>query len=345
MSSRVRLALCALRVCMPPQRGPAPRLTPARRGAQAPAGRGLSLGAQHTAAVCRRDAAAAARAAAWAGAALSGGRHADAHLALLLHLGRLLLAAGRCRPLFPYVPEARGSRHASSERGRAIERDVGLESSQRCMPASGGCQALALRRVRLCEAVARRPAAALGLWQRAAPVPHPRARLPTAPSAGGRHAWRRGSAALSAVPALARRADSCTLRAARQAYAVALVDGFHVAAAHGQAPGGARPAAPAGAPAAPAADSGDAARPGQAPGAPAPAPALLAAAARTVAAFLTRHVADGAVAGPDLRAALLASLGRLLRQGRYLAVFEASADARALLVRLVRPGRQIAQRV
>jgi len=130
---------------------------------------------------------------------------------------------------------------------------------------------------------------------------------------------------------------SHTLRAARQAYAVALVDGFHVAAAHGQALGGARPAAPVGPPVAPAADAGDPASPGQPPAAPAPAPALLAAAARTVAAFLTRHVADGAVAGPDLRAALLASLGRLLRQGRYLAVFEASADARALLVRPLAP--------
>lgn len=64
-----------------------------------------------------------------------------------------------------------------------------------------------------------------------------------------------------------------------------------------------------------------------------PAPALLAAATRAAAAFLVRHFADGAIVGPDLRQALLASLGRLLQQRRCLPVFEASAEARALLVR------------
>lgn len=63
------------------------------------------IAAQRTLDMLRTEAAAAARAAAWAGAVQGGGRCAGAHLALLLYLARLLAAAGRQPPLFPYVPE------------------------------------------------------------------------------------------------------------------------------------------------------------------------------------------------------------------------------------------------
>ena len=95
---------------------------------------------------------------------------------------------------------------------------------------------------------------------------------------------------------------------AGQLYVAALVDGFHAAAA---------PHPPA-LPGFPPPD-----RPG----------ALLAAATRAFVAFLARRVADAAIVGPDLRAALLASLERLLAQPRCLAAFEASAEARAGVVR------------
>ena len=65
------------------------------------------LAAQCTAGVIRMEAAAAARAAAWAGAVQGGARCAGAHLTLLLYLARLLAAARRQPPLFPYVPEVR----------------------------------------------------------------------------------------------------------------------------------------------------------------------------------------------------------------------------------------------
>ena len=63
------------------------------------------VAAEHTVSMLRAEAAAATRAAAWAGAVQGGGRCAGAHLALLLYLARLLAAAGRQAPLFPYVPE------------------------------------------------------------------------------------------------------------------------------------------------------------------------------------------------------------------------------------------------
>lgn len=95
---------------------------------------------------------------------------------------------------------------------------------------------------------------------------------------------------------------------AGQLYVAALVDGFHSAAAP---------------------------HPPTLPGLPAPdrPGAMLAAATRAFVSFLARCVADAAIVGPDLREALLASLERLLAQPRCLAAFEASADARAGVVR------------
>ena len=68
---------------------------------------GALIAAEHTVDMLRMETAAAARAAAWAGAVQGGGRCTGAHLALLLYLARLLAAAGRQSPLFPYVPEVR----------------------------------------------------------------------------------------------------------------------------------------------------------------------------------------------------------------------------------------------
>lgn len=68
---------------------------------------GALVAAEHTVNMLRGETAAAARSAAWACAVQGGGRCAGAHLALLLYLARLLAAAGRQPPLFPYVPEVR----------------------------------------------------------------------------------------------------------------------------------------------------------------------------------------------------------------------------------------------